>query len=581
MLFEIREKIFAKCSCDDLKNLALTNSHHNQVLKPHLFQAINIGWNEMLRTNVVADIGAAYLNYTRILHFEDKKHLFKPYSNDGEEELDRKISKNFREIVKNCSPREIVLRNFDLPDDVFETDENLQGLKILRMVACQGATNNFISVAALRRLEILSIESCAVDNDGLNAIAEMSWLRQLDLQKSITSPNPQLSFLAGLKFLEKLDISYSQVRDNEILNLHSLPLLRHLNVSSCVHLTDESFIYISNHIDSLRSLNANGCNLITNTGVYHIAKTGRLRSLNLLYDYRITILGMKYIKTHLAKSLRCLHVAGWGGLKEKWLPQRYLGYVGCMTMLEEFTLGPSCGNTVQDFRFLTSLKCLKKLDVRFLSDVTTEGLSYLQELPVLEELVLAQCVNSDEALSVIAEIKTLKQLDIGKDWHEEYNVSAAGLQHLQMLPKLEELKLNRCLLDADRMFHIGKIKTLRKLWIRGESQHGYHVAFTSGSDLDMLQGLTQLEELDISGNDQHITDQNLERVCRLKGLRRLNLGWCKNLTDEGFQHLKTLPCLKVLGVSGPTNKCLLTLRNVRMVRSNNFEDSVEILEIRL
>ena len=562
MLFEIREKIFAKCSCDDLKNLALTNSHHNLVLKTHLFQAINIGWNELLKTNVVADIGPAYLKYTRILHFEDKNHLWKPYNSNRDEELDRKISKNFREVVRNCSPQEIELRN-DLPDGIFEAVENLEGLKILRIVGCQRATkqNNFLFVATLRRLEILSMESCAVDNDGLNAFAEMSWLRELYLQKSIRSPNPQLSFLAGLKCLEKLDISYSQVTDSEIQHLHSLPLLRHLNVSYCVHLTDESFIFISNNMDSLRSLNADRCNLITDTGLYHIAKTGKLRSLSFLYDYRTTKLGMFYIKTHLAQSLRCLHVAGWGGviMKEKGLPQRYLGYIGCMTNLEEFTLGPSYGNTVHDFRYLTSLKGLKKLDVSFLSEVTTEGLSYLKELPVLEELVLSQCVNSAEALAIIAGIKTLKKLDIGKNWQDECNVCGVGLKHLQMLPKLEELKLNRCFLDADEMFHIWKIKTLRKLWIRD-----------SRFELDMLRGLTQLEELNICGNDQHITDQNLERVCRLKGLKRLNLGVCKNLTDEGFQHLKTLPCLKVLGVSGRTKKCSLTLHNVRIVRTNNF-----------
>ena len=567
MLFEIREKVFADCSSHDLKNLALTNWDYNQVLKPHLFRVINIRWNQMWETSVVANIGPAYLKYARTLRFEDNKHLWRP-DNNRDEELDMKVCKSFHEVVGSCSPREIEFRHFDILDDIFKTAENLEGLEILRMVDCKRSTNEnlFHSVASLRSVEILSIQSCAVDNDGLNAIGEISWLRQLSLHKSITSPNPKLSYIAGLKFLENLDISYSQVRDSEISHLSSLPLLRHLDVSFCAHLTDQSFLHISENMDSLRSLYADGCRLITDTGVYHIVKTGKLCSLSLLYDYQTTNLGMYFIETFLAKSLRCLHVSGWGGAKEVGLPQLYLGYVGSMRMLEEFKLGRSCGTQVHDFRFLAPLKRLKKLDVRFLSHITTEGLSCLQQLPVLEELVLAQCIISDESLSAIAEIKTLKKLDISKNWSDEYSVSVVGLRQLQMLPKLEELKVNRWQFGSAEVFCIGKIRTLRKLWIRGEGQH----ASIAGFDLSMLKDLTQLEELDVSGNDQNITDGNLEHVCRLKGLRRLNLGMCKNLTDEGFQHLKTLPCLKVLGVTGDTHKSLLELNNVRIVHTKNF-----------
>lgn len=72
------------------------------------------------------------------------------------------------------------------------------------------------------------------------------------------------------------------------------------------------------------------------------------------------------------------------------------------------------------------------------------------------------------------------------------------------------------------------------------------------AELELLEGLTALEDLDLSGTD--VTDAGLVHLSDLENLRSLNLadGLMKpsNLTDEGLQHFKNLRQLEELVLSG-------------------------------
>ena len=142
---------------------------------------------------------------------------------------------------------------------------------------------------------------------------------------------------------------------------------------------------------------------------------------------------------------------------------------------------------------------------------------------------------TDNDVARIAEIKTLKRLDLGTTY-----VTDRGIERLQQLQQLEELNLDtdEFITDAS-LNYLRANKNLRRLVLRG----------TDVTDVGMphLAALTNLRSLDLSHT--MLGDVGVDSLSALAGLEELNLGG-NLITGTNLNSLKLLPKLKKLSFSG-------------------------------
>jgi internalin A len=151
------------------------------------------------------------------------------------------------------------------------------------------------------------------------------------------------------------------------------------------------------------------------------------------------------------------------------------------------------------------------------------------------EVSLARTWASDNDVEKVADLKTLKRLDLSFTY-----VTDAGVQRLAQAPALEELTLNtaEALTDAAASY-LRANKSLRKLVLRGVD--------ITDVGMPYLAALTGLKSLDLSHT--MIGDVGLESLPALSELEELNLGGTR-ITGTNLNFLKLLPKLRKLSFNG-------------------------------
>jgi hypothetical protein len=151
------------------------------------------------------------------------------------------------------------------------------------------------------------------------------------------------------------------------------------------------------------------------------------------------------------------------------------------------------------------------------------------------EVSLARTWASDNDVEKVADLKTLKRLDLSFTY-----ITDAGVQRLGQVPALEELTLDtaEALTDAAASY-LRANKSLRKLVLRGVD--------ITDVGMPYLAALTGLKSLDLSHS--MIGDVGLESLPALSELEELNLGGTR-ITGTNLNFLRLLPKLKKLSFSG-------------------------------
>ena len=151
------------------------------------------------------------------------------------------------------------------------------------------------------------------------------------------------------------------------------------------------------------------------------------------------------------------------------------------------------------------------------------------------EVSLARTWASDNDIERVAEIKTLKRLDLSFTY-----VTDAGVERLQQLPELEELTLDtaEALTDAAASY-LRANKKLRKLVFRGVD--------ITDVGMPYIAALTGLKSLDLSHT--MVGDVGLESLPAVSELEELNLGGTR-ITGINLNFLKLLPKLRKLSFNG-------------------------------
>lgn len=168
-----------------------------------------------------------------------------------------------------------------------------------------------------------------------------------------------------------------------------------------------------------------------------------------------------------------------------------------------------------------------------------EQLATLTKFDRLTLLSLENSVVTDEGLTAIKEIPTLKTLNLRKC----AQLTDAGIEHVAELPKLERLILlyNKDGLTNECMTSIAKISTLRALDIRGCVQ----------IKDDGLLAMAPLKNLvDFKHRGFNVTNDGLAVFGELPQLRVLMMQDAANVDDGGMKYLEGLDSLISLDMTG-------------------------------
>jgi len=176
--------------------------------------------------------------------------------------------------------------------------------------------------------------------------------------------------------------------------------------------------------------------------------------------------------------------------------------------------------TDNDVRRIAEIKTLKRLDLGT-TYVTDRGIERLQQLDQLEELVLdTDEFITDAALNYLRANKNLRRLVLrGTD------VTDVGMPHLAALTKLTSLDLSHTMLGDVGLETLSALSELEELKLGGN--------LITGTNLSSLKLLPKLKKLSFNGIQRRnagacwsprITDLDLEAISLLSGLEELDLG---------------------------------------------------------
>jgi Leucine-rich repeat (LRR) protein len=236
------------------------------------------------------------------------------------------------------------------------------------------------------------------------------------------------------------------------------------------------------------------------------------------------------------------------------LDEKELLAVAEITQLEELQFY-ECKISDDGLKELTKLKNLRKLGLRG-SKITNAGLKHLKAFDKLEHLELGSNLGiTDEGAPAIAELKTLKYLDIYLTWVKDEGMNsiakmshlrglyvmntkstAKGLKALGALKDLERFQIDGHGVNTDTISAVLGMKKLKYLTLNIA-----HADKTAAGDAEFKQlaALKDIEELAVFG--WQITDASLPVIRSFEKLRHIDLGYTSVKKESAKQLQKDLP----------------------------------------
>lgn len=319
-----------------------------------------------------------------------------------------------------------------------------------------------------------------VQDELLAKLAELPHLRVLDLSRSAVTSDGMQREIPKMTSLETLRMQRTSVDDAAIAAFASLPKIKRLFLTQCTQITDAGLQSIQ-ETSTLEVLDLHDCNLISDVGLSAVSQLTRLRGLK-LYGPGITNDGIAKLSGLV--NLESLSLADCQGIDD-----------GALVHLKK-------------------LKKLRELSL-FRDFIGDDGVAHLNGLTAMEKLRLRDTVVTAKAISELAGMKKLRDLDL----------SECGL------------------LEDDAMPQVAKLTSLTKLnlWLTRVSDKG-------------VAALTTLPSLEWLNLDQtEISDEGLKQLAKIKGLTYLHVGSNQKITDVGVSSLSALKQLEHLVVSNCQN----------------------------
>ena len=296
--------------------------------------------------------------------------------------------------------------------------------------------------------------------------------------------------------------SADTLRDEDLGPLKILRDVRSLTLQNRTTFTDSGLAHVA-RLTKLKSLNLAGTS-ITGEGLAHLQKLGDLETLNLAGS-RIT--GDALLHLAPLPQLKSLNLSHCTQLKDPEL--RHL--LGCRQIRELQLNGAStsgCDDTQWVFHLRYDAQMRQDHLQEYRGGITDIGLKHIGHLQGLTSLTLRTTRITDAELSALANLHDLEHLDVCRtaitDDGLQYlanlshlktlrldftPITDAGLQRLKALENLEELRLRGTAVSEAglRELNLAKMRTI-DLW----------GTYVSDASIDLLRDCPQLKSLDIA-----------------------------------------------------------------------------------
>ncbi len=365
-------------------------------------------------------------------------------------------------------------------DQAWQTIGKFKSLKTLNVSEKNISDAGFVTFKDLPDLENLSFGMIrAVSNENLPHLATLAKLKTLSFAWNTRFGGNVAAELGKLKQLTRLDLSTTNISDEDMRHFRSMALLSDLTLPNSI--TDEGLAQLG-PLPALTRLSSSGSH-ISEQGLAAISLFTQLEFLNISGD-RITDHGMP----QLAKLSK---------LKALYLQHCPVGDEG-----------------------LAALAPLKSLEVLVLSSlkVTDDGLRHLRQFPKLTGLSL-QDLAGGEGLAIglrhLSALHELTSLELGNMNHKGAPLIDSDLDPIVSLKKLRTIDLhNFPLTDAgvERLLQLPAIETLQL-----DSEDCTRLTDDS---LRLLSRMEKLTRLSLGGR---FTDAGLESLANSPALRDLTI----------------------------------------------------------
>ncbi len=183
------------------------------------------------------------------------------------------------------------------------------------------------------------------------------------------------------------------------------------------------------------------------------------------------------------------------------------------------------------------------------SDISNKGLLNIRNMKHLERLYVPGGATSS-GMRIVGRLKSLKGL-----YFKDTRVGTEGIKYLQGLTELEELDLGGKQIGDEALKYMAGFDNLYYLILWG--------GFTDAG-MEYLKDSKSLRILNISSQ---IKDEGLKHLAEIDSLENLGMHWVEGITDAGMEHLVKAKLLKKLDIwhSKVTDKGLAILRGVKML----------------
>jgi len=240
----------------------------------------------------------------------------------------------------------------------------------LNLSRCDVSPGIVEQLAGMDLIELdLSINSNIVDNTAEALSIEMPNIRTLSLRLCSGITGQALKYIACLKFLQDLDLSFCELVVDGMEHLRSLTKLQKLNLCAC-NLTNEDVKCLAELV-SLRELNLNQCEKIKDDCLLFLSELRSMQVLKLRNCRNITSRGVAYLVE--MKALRRLDLSGCRAITDSDIAK-----LAEMKTLQHLDLS-ECNLTNACVAHLAKCANLKWLDLRR-CHITSEALAHLDGL---------------------------------------------------------------------------------------------------------------------------------------------------------------------------------------------------------
>jgi serine/threonine protein kinase/Leucine-rich repeat (LRR) protein len=332
------------------------------------------------------------------------------------------------QYIEKLPLKRLSMDNSDIPPEAMNCIVKVKSLEELSIATSSISDDTVARLSELPNLRNLDISGCLLTNDGLFNLAKLKKLETLNmrgfLNRKAYFTESGLSALGQIKTLKELDLSSSNLSDDNIAGLVSIKNLEKLIIESNTKVTPAGLAKITSlHLKEIDISHNN----LGDDAIKILTKIPTLSGW-LINNTPATAAGLQLIAKHPVDELKLTGTRiGDDGMKP----------VATMTRLETLEVGPEHGGVLTDagIKQLYSLRKLKRL-VLHSREIGDAVKPIVENNSQLEHLDLSSSKATDAILDVVARLSHLKELNLART-----NVTANGVLKLAALKKLELLSL--------------------------------------------------------------------------------------------------------------------------------------------